>query len=157
MQIIGWDISPKSTRNIVLWKYILKIETQIVPGPPLPSGSAEFLRIFVESSEFPDATLDSSPECSFVSLSSVSEVTPPSKLFSLGMKLLLVFALNWLFVSLYSIEDFKLFDSGTKLLNLLDGVVILSSSSSGKITDVQNQQLIEIHSEKKNFRHLFLW
>lgn len=52
-------------------------------------------------------------------------------------------------MSLYSIEDFKLFDSGTKLLNLLDGVVILSSSSSGKITDVQNQQLIEIHSEKK--------
>ena len=51
-------------------------------------------------------------------------------------------------MSLYSIEDFKLFDSGTKLLNLLDGVVILSSSSSGKITDVQNQQLIEIHSEK---------
>lgn len=50
-------------------------------------------------------------------------------------------------MSLYSIEDFKLFDSGTKLLNLLDGVVILSSSSSGKIK--KNQQLIEIHSEKK--------
>lgn len=53
-------------------------------------------------------------------------------------------------MSLYSIEDFKLLDSGTKLLNLFDGVVFLSSSSSGKITDVQNQQLIEIHDEKEN-------
>lgn len=58
-------------------------------------------------------------------------------------------------MSLYSVEDFKLFDSGTKLLNLLDGVVILSSSSPGKITNVQNQQLIEIHGEKKIFSPSF--
>ena len=56
---------------------------------------------------------------------------------------------------LYSTEGFKLFDSGTKLLNLSDGVVILTSSSSGKITDVQNQQLIEIHGEKENILAIF--
>ena len=58
-------------------------------------------------------------------------------------------------MSLYSIEGFKLFDSGAKLLNLSDGVVILTSSSSGKITDVQNQQLIEIHGEKENIFAIF--
>lgn len=52
-------------------------------------------------------------------------------------------------MSLYSTEDSKLFDSGTKLLNFLDGVVFLSSSSSAKIADVKNQQVIKIHVEKK--------